>query len=83
MKNFLKIYAKFAKMAQFHGKFPKNIFFHGKFLLGNITVESMKKLPMSLRNFLFHALNKTTKPVLGKFPTKVKISMTISTVQCF
>jgi hypothetical protein len=33
---------------------------------------------MHLRNFFFHALDTITQPVLGKFPIKVKISMTIS-----
>jgi hypothetical protein len=33
---------------------------------------------MLLRNFFFHALDTITQPVLGKFPIKAKISMTIS-----
>jgi hypothetical protein len=33
---------------------------------------------MHLRNFFFHALDTITQPVLGKFPIKVKISMSIS-----
>jgi hypothetical protein len=59
------------KMAHFNGKFAKKASYHGKFLLRVI-------LPWHLRNFFPHALNKTTQPVLGKLPTKVKISMTIS-----
>jgi hypothetical protein len=33
---------------------------------------------MLLRNFFFHVLDTITQPVLGKFPIKAKISMTIS-----
>jgi hypothetical protein len=38
----------------------------------------MIKIPMLLRNVFFHVSDTVTQPVLGKFPIKVKISMTIS-----
>jgi hypothetical protein len=54
---------------------PKKYCFHGKFLhFRGINY----KIPMHLRKFFFHALDTITQPVLGKFPIKVKISMTIS-----
>jgi hypothetical protein len=39
---------------------------------------SMQKIPMYLRNFFPHALDKTTHPALGKFPTKGEISLTMT-----
>jgi hypothetical protein len=33
---------------------------------------------MLLQNFFFHVLDTITQPVLGEFPIKVKISVTIS-----
>jgi hypothetical protein len=32
---------------------------------------------MHLQNFISYSLDKTTQPALGKFPTKVKMSMPI------
>jgi hypothetical protein len=41
-------------------------------------VALMIKIPLLLRNIFFHVSDTVTQPVLGKFPIKVKISMTIS-----
>jgi hypothetical protein len=64
-------------MSPFHGKLTRNIFIFSWaiFTYGNITMVLMIKIPMHLCNFFPHALNKATQPVLGKFPTKVKISI--------
>jgi hypothetical protein len=69
----------FPKIAHLHGNFTKKILFSWEiFTYGNISVALMIKIPMLLRNFFFHVLDTVTLLVLGKFPIKVKISMTIS-----
>jgi hypothetical protein len=69
----------FPNMAYLYGDFSNKILFSWEnFTYGNISVALMIKIPMLLRNFFFHGLDTITQPVLGKFPIKVKISMTIS-----
>jgi hypothetical protein len=69
----------FPKMANLHGTFTKKkLFSWENFQYGNISMALMIKIPMLLRNFIFHVLDTITQPVLGKFPIKVKIPMTIS-----
>jgi hypothetical protein len=73
----------FPKTVHFHVEFTKNVMEMNRFswtvlTYGNITVTLMIKIPMHLQNFSPHALNKTSQPVVGKFPTKVKISLAIS-----
>jgi hypothetical protein len=66
------------KMAPFHVKiYQKRIFSWKIFTNCNITVASMVKIPMNLRDF-FPCFGENYKPVLGKFPNKVRISMNFS-----
>jgi hypothetical protein len=70
-------------MAYLHGNSTKKVLFSWEmFTYGNISVALMIKIPLLLRNFIFHALATVTQPVLGKFPNKVKNSMTISNSVC-
>jgi hypothetical protein len=68
------------KVVHFYGKFTKYVFFSCEiFTYGNFTMVSMMKIQMQLRNFFScFEQNYVQHPVLGKFPMKVKISMTIS-----
>jgi hypothetical protein len=69
----------FPKIAHLHVNFTKKILFSWEiFTYGNISVALMIKIPMLLRDVFFHVSDTVTQPVLGKFPIKVKISMTIS-----
>jgi hypothetical protein len=71
----------FPKMAHLHGTLTKKILFSWEiFKYGNISVALMIKIPMLLQIFFFHVT--ITQPVLGKFPIKVKIPMTISNSVC-
>jgi hypothetical protein len=56
----------------------KSLFLWEIFTYGNITMASMIKNTHAFTELISYALNKARKPVLGKFPTIVKISMIIS-----
>jgi hypothetical protein len=68
----------FPKMSYFHGKFSK----HGSFSRFLKTVilpwHQCKKYLCIYGIFFPHALDKTTHPALGKFPTKGEISLTMT-----